>query len=71
MPKKIKNFCTKNPFLGEYPLKDEEMRNLYKVSPNAAIFHSIDPSDFKEISFLVFSPFDEYFSTVYDAYTVF
>ena len=32
--------CKKNVFLGEHPLKNEEMEEL--LVQNAAIFHSID-----------------------------
>ena len=47
---KRQNFSTKSPFLGTYPLTNDELKKVYQENPASAIFTSIDPSCFHEYS---------------------
>ena len=47
---KRQNFSTESPFLGTYPLTNDELKKVHQENPASAIFTSIDPSCFHEYS---------------------
>ena len=47
---KRRNFSTESPFLGTYPLTNDELKKVHQENPASAIFASINPSCFHEYS---------------------